>query len=101
MAASAPIAATRADRRTLGPVVSRLEVTGQAGRTLEVRLLEQQVYGAKGHRLAAVQDAETGGGLAVPLVLVLAGLVVFALVAVAARRMAAIDPNDAPSAPRR
>jgi LysM repeat protein len=101
VAASAPLAPTRADRRTLGRVVSRLEVTGHAGRTLEVRLLEQQVYGAKGHRLAAVQDADTGGGLAVPLVLVLAGLIVFALVAVAARRMAALDPNDTPSAPRR
>jgi len=40
------------------------------------------------------QAIEIGGGLAVPLLLVLAGLVVFALVAVAARRMATLDGEE-------
>lgn len=81
-----------------GPAIaratSRLEVTALAGRRLEVRVADQRLYGAKGHRLAAYAETESGGTLAVPLLLVLAGLIVFALVAIAARRMAAIPEDE-------
>jgi hypothetical protein len=94
VAASEPFAAAVSGSRPPARAVTRLKVAALAGRDLKVSLVEQQLYGATGHRLAAYEDADTGGGLAVPLLLVVAGLVVFALVAVAARRMAALDPED-------
>jgi hypothetical protein len=74
--------------------VSRVRVAGVAGRALQVTLVEQRFLGTTGHPVDAQDDPGTGGGLAVPLLLVLAGLVVFALVAVAARRMATLDAEE-------
>lgn len=95
VASSELIPATVPGSRAPARAVSRVRVAGLAGRALQVTVVEQRFLGATGHPVDAQDEVETGGGLAVPLLLVLAGLVVFALVAVAARRMAALGPEDA------
>ena len=75
-------------------------MTGLEGTRLHVAVLEQQLFSASGQRVPALaEDGETGPGLAVPLLLVLAGLVVFALVALAARRMHAVETIEPGSGP--
>ena len=91
VAASPPIEAATTDGRTLARAVTRVRVTGRSGRTLKVEVVEQNLYGATGHRVPPAAEADAGGSWAVPLLLLLAGLVVFGLVALAARRMAAVD----------
>jgi LysM repeat protein len=91
VAESAPIEASAGDGRVLARAVTRVRVSGISGRTLRIDIVEQNLYGATGHRVAPTAESDTGGSWAVPLLLVLAGLVVFGLVALAARRMAAVE----------
>ena len=84
--------------RDLVRAVTHLEVTGRRGSTLEVLLREQQVYGATGRRVTSPEGEEGSSPLA-PLLLVLAGLALFGLVAFAVRRMAAPDSDGAANGP--
>lgn len=95
VARSAPIEAEAAAGRGLARAITRVRVQGRTGQTLEFSVLDQHLLSASGHRLVpAAEEGQDGGGFAVPLLLVLAGLVVFALVALAARRMHAVERND-------
>jgi LysM repeat protein len=97
---SAPLEAQAAAGRDLARAITRVRVVGLKGSTsegmaLELAVLDQHLLSASGHRLVpAAEEGQETGGLAVPLLLVLAGLVVFALVAVAARRMEAAGRAD-------
>gem|GEM_PF-4062906 len=106
VARSAPIEAQAAPGRGLARAVTRVRVVGLTGlaledggpadRRLELAVLDQHLLSASGHRLVpAAEDGQAAGSLAIPLLLVLAGLVVFALVALAARRMQAAERSDA------
>ena len=96
VARSAPIEAQAAPGRGLARAITRVRVLGLANRRLDLAVLDQHLLSASGHRLVpAAEEGQAAGGLAVPLLLVLAGLVVFALVALAARRMQAAERADA------
>lgn len=79
--------------RTPARAVTHLTVTALDGRTLALTVREQQLYGATGHRVPPADEAQESGSLLSPLLLVLAGLVVFALVALAARRLSAPESD--------
>lgn len=101
VARSEPIEAQAAPGRGLARAITRVRVMGLEDRGLAVgrltlAVLDQHLLSASGHRLVpAAEEGQAAGGLAVPLLLVLAGLVVFALVALAARRMQAAERSDA------
>ena len=100
VAVSEPVEPVAADGRALARAVTRLKVTALEGRSLRLVTVEQQLFGATGHRVPTPAEIEEGGNLAVPLLVVLAGLAVFALVAFAARRMGQTESAPAePNAP--
>lgn len=97
VALSAPLDARAQDGAAVSRGVTRVRVRAVEGRRLLLDVLEQTIYSASGHRVALASEAPLEhGSLAAPLLLVLGVLVLFALVAWAARRMAAPAGTDAP-----
>lgn len=97
VALSAPIDTRARDESSVSRRLTRVRVRAVEGRRLLLDVLEQSLYSASGHRVALASEAPLErGSLAAPLLLVLGVLVLFALVAWAARRMAAPAGTDAP-----
>jgi hypothetical protein len=95
VARSAPLEAQAAPGRGLARAITRVRLLGLTGQKLELATLDQHLLSASGHRLVpASEEGQAAGGLLLPLVLVLAGLLVFGLVMLAARRMQTAERAD-------
>jgi hypothetical protein len=79
-----------ASAQALARVRTKLRVTGQRGTELDVRVLDQHLLSSTGQRLAPTEGGLGGRNMLVPLVLVCAGLLVFALIALTARRLSGL-----------
>jgi hypothetical protein len=94
VALSAPFETRAADESAVSRRTTRVRVRAVEGRRLVLEVLEQSLWGDAGRRVPLASEAALEHGtLAAPLLLLLGGLVIFALVAWAARRMAAGDPD--------
>jgi hypothetical protein len=94
VALSAPFETQAADEAAVSRRTTRVRVRAVEGRRLVLEVLEQSLWSDAGRRVPLASEAALEHGtLAAPLLLLLGGLLVFALVAWAARRMAAGGPD--------
>ena len=74
-------------------MLTKVRVTAQRGNDLDVMVLDQHLLSSTGQRVAPAAGGSGGAGgrgMLVPLVLVCAGLLVFALIALTARRLGGV-----------